>query len=330
MKSTSKGAVTSALVGNGALTVVKAIAFLLSGSGAMLSETIHSLADTGNQALLVLGIQRSRRPPDAAFPYGYGSDRFFYALMSAVGIFVLGCGVTVYHGIHNLIHPPELTFSWITFAVLGLSFVVEGSVLLVAVRVIWRNKGEESLFAYLGSTSDPTVVAVLLEDSVACVGVIVAAAAIGLSTWTGDPRYDAFGAILIGIMLGGVAAWLLAKNRALLLGPAIPAALQREIVGFLRAQPSVGRIGRARSRIVGADHFRLQAQIDFDGRHIGARLTDLVRERAGELEDAEGRRRFAEDFGERMLDELALEVDRIEAELAERFPRLKYVDLEAD
>ena len=108
MAASSRGAVVAALVGNGFLTLIKFGAFALSGSGAMLSEAIHSFADTGNQGLLFLGIRRSQRGPDAMFHYGYGVERFLFCMLSAIGIFVLGCGVTVYHGISSLFHPPEL------------------------------------------------------------------------------------------------------------------------------------------------------------------------------------------------------------------------------
>ena len=330
MASSSKGAVLGAVLGNGTLTVIKFVAFFASGSGAMFSEAIHSLADTANQALLFLGIRRSERPADAMFHYGYGADRYFYSLMSAIGIFVLGCGVTVYHGVHNLLEPPTLEFSWLPLVVLAISFVVEGSILMMAARVIWKSKGDRSLLAYLRDTSDPTVAAVLLEDSVACTGVLIAGLGIGLAQWTGNPLYDALGAISIGLMLGAVAVWLGLRNRTLLLGPALPTELHEEIVDYLRHHPVVMRVRKARSRVVGAERFRFKAEIDFDGRYLGKRLSKLVNERWAELDTAQARETFAADFGEQLLDELGREVDRIEAELAERYPKLEYVDLEAD
>ena len=328
MAATSKGAVLGAVVGNGSLTVIKFIAFALSGSGAIFSEAVHSLADTTNQILLFIGIRQSERPADKLFHYGYGADRYLYSLLSAVGIFVLGCGVTVYHGVHDLLEPPELEVSWIPFAILGLSFVVEGFVLLMAARAVWAKKGDLGLFAYLRTTTDPTAAAVLLEDAVAILGVVVAAAGIGLAHLTGDPRFDALGAITIGAMLGAVAIWLGVKNRTLLLGPAIPRRTEKEIEAYLRDHPAVQRVRKVRTRIVGAENFRLQAQIDFDGRYLGRKMAAGITDE--DLSTEEARERFAADFGEKLLDELAIEVDRIEAELVERFPRLKYVDIEAD
>jgi zinc transporter 9 len=327
---TSKGAVLGALLGNGMLTVIKFGAFAVSGSGAIFSEAIHSLADTANQGMLFLGIRRSERPADHLFHYGYGADRYFYSLMSAVGIFVLGCGVTVYHGIHDLMSPPQLEVSWIPLVVLAISFAVEGVILMMAARVVWAAKGTQSLRQYLATTSDPTIAAVLLEDAVACVGVLVAAAGIGLAHLTGNPTFDALGAIAIGLMLGVVAIWLGLRNRALLLGPAIPAEVHDEIVAFLREHPAVMRVRKARSRVVGADRFRFKAEIDFDGRYLGRRLAPLVAEHSGSLADEASHEAFAAAFGGQLLDELGREVDTIEAELARRYPMLEYVDLEAD
>lgn len=330
MAGNSKGAVFGAVMGNGALTIIKFVAFSFTGSGALFSEGVHSLADTANQVLLFLGIRQSEKPADALFHYGYGADRYLYSLLSAVGIFVLGCGVTVYHGVESLLNPHHLEFSWLPFAILGVSFLVEGAVLLSAARVVWDAKGDKRLLEYLRTTSDPTAAAVLLEDSVACLGVIIAGTGIGLTYLTHNPLFDALGAIVIGLMLGAVAIWLGLKNRNLLRGPAMPAAMQAEVAAFLRAHPSVQRVRSVRSRIVGADQFRFQAQLDFDGRALGARIAPLVHERYAGLTEADRRETFAQDFGERLLDELALEVDKIEAELVERFPQLQYVDLEAD
>jgi len=326
----SKGAVLGAVIGNGALTIIKFGAFALSGSGAIFSEAVHSLADTSNQALLFVGISRSERPADTLFHYGYGAERYLYSLLSAVGIFVLGCGVTVYHGVHNLLEPPELSVSWVPIAVLIVSFVVEFIVLVSAARVIYDKKGDTPLLRYLKETTDPTVAAVLLEDSVACLGVLIALTGIGLAQWTGNPLFDALGAIAIGLMLGLVAIWLGIRNRSLLLGPSIDAETMRDVERFLLEQPSVMRVRKARSRLVGADSFRFKAELDFDGRYLGGKLADRVHERADALTDQAARLAFAQDFGGELMDELGREIDRIEAELSQRFPRIRYVDLEAD
>ncbi len=149
MAVSNRGAVFLALVGNTFVTGIKFAAFSISGSGAMLSEAIHSLADSGNQGLLYLGIRKSERPADKMFHYGYGADRFLFALLAAAGIFVLGCGVTVYHGIISLVHPPDLHLEWVTFTVLAISFLVDGWVLLAAFSAVNASKGDQRFWQFI-------------------------------------------------------------------------------------------------------------------------------------------------------------------------------------
>jgi zinc transporter 9 len=326
----SSGAVFLALVGNLILTVIKSAAFLVSGSGAMLSEAIHSFADTGNQGLLYLGIRRSSRPADSMFHYGYGGERFLFALLSAVGIFVLGCGVTIYHGIQNLIHPPELKLDWLTFTVLGIAFLVDGYVLRAAVRAVAARKGETGFWHFARRSSDPTILAVLFEDAVACLGVVVATVGILLTYWTGNPMFDAISAIIIGLMLGAIAVWLGYRNRQLLLGPAIPPEIEDAVIEHILSQPSVHEVRDIKSRVVAANLFKLKAEVDYDGRFLARQHVGWVKDRLTQLGDDAAVEDFVTEFGERMLDSLGREVDRIEASVVAKFPRLRHLDLESD
>jgi len=327
-----KGTVFLALLGNAFLTVIKLGAFLVSGSGAMLSETIHSFADCANQGLLYLGVRRSERPADADYQYGYGGERFFFALLSAVGIFVLGCGVTIYHGIEHLVHPPTLSFSPITFVVLGVALLVDGAVFVAAVREIGRRKGEQGFLEYIRTSTDPSLLAVLFEDGIATLGVLVAAAGIGLAQLTGNAAFDAASSIVIGILLGLMAVWLGWRNRVLLLGPAIPKDMQDEIVAFLSEQPSVDAIRLVRTRIVGAERFRIAVELDYNGRYLGEQQLAWFEEqaRAGKLESAEARREVVAELGHRLSEALGDEVDRLEHALSRRFPGIQHIDLEVD
>ena len=326
----SKGAVLGALIGNTILTAVKFAAFFVSGSGAMFSEAVHSAADAVNQGLLWVGIRSSERPADNLFHYGYGYDRYLFSLLSAVGIFVFGAGVTIYHGIHSALHPGAVETTMLSYAVLAVSFCVDGVVLTGALRAIWARKGEVSLREYLRTTTDPTVAAVLLEDSVATTGVIVAGLAIWLTDTTGNAIFDAIGAITVGAMLAGVAVWLAVKNRTLLLGPAMPKHVFDGVLEYLDAHPAVVRVRLPKSRIVGAGQFRFAAEVDFDGSYFGRKLEGFVGERAPGLDEAGARSAFAGEFGERVISLVAEEIDAIEAELRARYPELAYVDLEAD
>lgn len=328
MAGEGKGAVFLAVIGNAILTAIKFAAFVVSGSGAMMSEAVHSFADTANQGLLYVGKVRSNRPADDRFHYGYGADRYVFALLSAMGIFVLGCGVTVYHGVHSLLHPPELELSWIVFAVLGVSLLIDGYVLRAAIREVNAERGEMGFIAFIRSSTDPTLVAVLFEDCVATAGVVIAAAGILLAQITGEPAYDALSSIAIGLMLGILALWLGWRNRQLILGPAVDAEKTAAVVSFLEEQPSIAAVRDVRTRIVGADRFRLAVEVDYDGRELGRAHADWLRERVA-ASDPDWEQITAE-LGERMMESLGDEVDRIEAELAARFPKMRDIDIEAD
>jgi zinc transporter 9 len=330
MAGSNRGAVFFALLGSAFLAIIKFVAFFLSGSGAILSEAIHSLADTGNQALLYAGIRRSQRPADSRYHYGYGADRYLYALLAAVGIFVLGFGVTTYHGVQLLLDPHEIELSWLSFAVMGVAIVLEAAVLIKAVREVNAKRGRKSFMEFIRSSTDPTLLAVLFEDSVAIVGALVASAGILLAYVTGNPIYDAITSVIIGVILGFIALWLAYRNRQLLLGPAIPPELQAEVVGFLEAQPSVQHVRMVRTRIAAADRFTIAAELDYDGRYLGRLQADWIANHRFDLDDPGERERFAAEFGEMLIDELGKEVDRIEAGLRERFPRLRDVALESD
>lgn len=329
MAASSKSAVVYALIGNAILTVIKGAAWWISGSGAMFSETMHSIADLSNQALLFVGIKSSERTPTAMFPYGFGADRYLFSLLSAVGIFVLGCGVTLYHGVHTLQHPTQVEDFLLPFAVLGIALIIDGVVFVAAIRAVWKQKGDKSFVSYLRTTSDPTILAVLMEDGAACVGVVLAAGAIGMAAWTGNPMWDALGTLAIGGLLGFIAVWLGIKNRTLLLGPAAPEDLRGRLRDFLSAQPAIDSVRSTKTRVVGANRFRLQADVDFNGRYVGAQLADTVKEHAPEMSD-EKAAELASDLGALMMEKLGDEVDAIEARLVEQFPDIEHIDLEAD
>lgn len=326
----SKSAVIAALGVNSFLTLMKFIAFGISGSGSMFAEAMHTLADTGNQLLLFIGIKRSERPATEMFSYGFGGERFLFALLSAVGIFVLGCGVTVYHGVSTLLDPHRLTIGWFDFVILGLGFLLDGWVLTKAFKAINSRRGDVPFIKFLRNTDDPTIAAVLLEDGVACLGILIALSGILLSYFTGMPVFDALGSIFIGGLLGLIAVWLGYMNRGLILGRAIPPEMQARALAFLNEQPSVDRVRRIQSRVVGADTYTLKAEIDWNGHWYGEQQLKWVHEHEVDLADAEAARGFATEFGERITTAIAREVDRLEVELQKQIPELKFLDFEGD
>lgn len=326
----SRSAVVLAVTGNAFLTILKFVTFATSGSGAMLSEALHSLADTANQALLWIGIRRSTRPATPMFHYGFGAERFLFALFSAIGIFLLGCGVTLYHGVHMITHPPELQLGWPVFAVLAASFAVDGFVLTKAVAAVHAQRGDQTFLQFVGATSDPTILAVLAEDGVACLGVVVAAVGVLLSWATGSVWPDIVATFLIGMLMGAIAVWLGYRNRGLILGRAIPRDVQADCEAFLGAQPSVRSVQRVKTRVLGAGEFRFDAEIDWNGAWFGQRLADWLGQRAAELASEQGRHAVAREFGQRLTEAIGDETDRLEAELVRRHPELRHLDLEGD
>ncbi|MCA9567960.1 MAG: cation diffusion facilitator family transporter [Myxococcales bacterium] len=332
----SKGAVYAAIGANSVVTLAKLAGFALTGSGAMLSEGVHSIADVGNQVLLAVGMKRAERPPDEEHPAGYGREAFVWALISAVGIFFLGCGVTFMHGVESLMHPAEHHESGasINLAILVFALVAEGSTLVYALREVLHQAHERGLgfVRHLQTTDDPFGVAVLLEDSAAVLGVFLALGAVGLTSLTGDPRWDAFGSIAISLLLGLVAIFLIWKNTSLLVGKAVYIDDAAKIRALLESEPAVERVVDQSAVVTGASSFRLSAELDFDGAWFADRwLADHPAPGVlAELQTPEALEAFLRTFSEHIATELGAEVDRIEARLREALPKAERIALEPD
>ena len=337
MASGSAKAVYSAIAANSVITVTKLGAFAFTGSGAMLSEGIHSFADVINQTLLALGIKKAKKGADEDHPYGYGRDAFVWALISAVGIFFLGCGFTLYHGVHSLLHPESVEINDIQIAVgvLIFSFVLEMWTLWVAYKAVKESaKALNISFAqYLKEGPDPMAVAVLLEDAAAVFGVTIAAASIGLFMVTGNPIWDAIGSITIALLLGAVAIFLVIKNRKALLGQSVNTNLTDGVLAVLNDDPAIEAVHDIKATVMGADSFRFKAEIDFDGAAIAQRwlsTQDLSAVHGNIRDDPEALEAFLVSYGEHICSALGSEVDRIEELIKAAVPAAKHVDLEAD
>ena len=330
MAAGSKLAVGSAIVGNTFVMIAKFIAFGVTGSGAMLSEGVHSLADTLNQILLMVGVVRSERTPDEKRPYGYGKEQYVWALMSAVGIFFLGCGVTLYHGISGFLHPHKLgSLNW-AIGVLIVSFIVEALILYVAVKAVQKEAGDRPFFEYLKKESDPATAAVLLEDAVACIGILLALGGIFLAQTTGDPRWDAVASISIGLLLGFVAIWLIQRNHTLLVGEAVPARVEEEVKAILNANPTVEEVTEFKGHMVDLKTYDIMANIEFKGEVFAEQLSDQLHEAYDNIETFEDFQAFASQFADDVVEALGDEIDKLEAEIREKFPQAKHVDIETN
>ena len=337
MASGSAKAVYAAIGANSVITVTKLGAFFFTGSGAMLSEGIHSAADVMNQTLLAMGIKKSQQEATEDLPYGYGRDAFIWALISSVGIFFLGCGFTLYHGVHSLLHPESVQLNDIQIAVgvLIFSFVLEMWTLWVAYKAVKTSADALNMTfgEYLKEGPDPMAVAVLLEDAAAVTGVMLAGASIGLFILTGNPIWDAIGSIIIAILLGVVAIFLMVKNRKALLGQTVTSGMSDGVMAVLKSDDAVEAVHDVKATIMGADSFRFKAEIDFDGQTIAKRWLekqDVAAIYARATQDQESFEAFVHTLGEDLCEALGDEVDRIEARIKQAVPAAKHVDLESD
>lgn len=212
-------AVYGAIVANLLIAVVKFVAAAITGSSAMLSEGIHSVVDTGNQLLLLLGIHQSKKPADEEHPFGHGKDLYFWGLIVSMLLFGIGGGMSVYEGITHLQHPVELTDPTWSYWVLGAAFVLEAVSFVIAVRELSHGKAKEDNFwQAMRRSKDPSIYVVVAEDAAALAGVVVAAVGIFMGHWLENPLWDGAASIVIGLILGVVAVFLAYESKGLLLG----------------------------------------------------------------------------------------------------------------
>jgi len=236
----SRTAVMAALLGNAALAAMKGVAAVSTGSAAMVAETFHSVADTGNQVLLFLGLRLSERPPDRAHGFGHGRDVYFWAFVVSLMLFSLGGAFSIWEGVRKLLHGgPHEGSRWWSYAVLVGAFVFESSSLVVAWRALASARGRKSLRGFWRDNRDPTVPTVVFEDAAALVSLGIAGLGIWLSEVTGAIRWDAVASMAIGTLLVGVAVVLALENYSLLLGEAAPAAVEARIRRFVREDDDV-------------------------------------------------------------------------------------------
>jgi len=322
--------VIAALVGNSLVATIKFAVAIASGSSSMFSESIHSFADMANQALLLIGLRRSRKKATKGYHYGYGRERFFWALISACGIFFVGAGVTVYHGISTIIEPEALEISRTIFTVLFISFVIELWTLAVALRSLQKMFPEETWRERI-ELADPTTLAICLEDSVAVIGVGIAAGSISLAYYTGNPVWDALGSIVIGGLLGIVAITLIIKNRSYLIGRAIPEDMREEIIEVLVADPAIEKVIDFKSAVLDIGVYRIKCEVEMNGSALlkeAYRHGSLRDEYDGVKNDFEEFKRFCVDYADRIPRLIGKHIDKVEAKLMKKFPSVRHIDIE--
>ncbi|KAM8939512.1 proton-coupled zinc antiporter SLC30A9, mitochondrial [Pelodytes ibericus] len=307
---------------NGLNFFFKLLAWVYTGSASMFSEAIHSLADTCNQALLALGISQSARIPDPGHPYGFTNMRYIASLISGVGIFMMGAGLSWYHGIMGLLHPQPIESLLWAYCILAGSVVSEGATLLVAINEIRksaRGKGL-SFYQYVIQSRDPSTNVVLLEDAAAVLGVIMAASCMGLTSLTGNPFYDSLGSLGVGTLLGAVSAFLIYTNTEALIGRSIQPEQVQRLTELLESDPVVRAIHDVKATDMGMSKVRFKAEVDFDGRvvtrsYLEKQDIDLVLNEILQVKTPEDLEAFMLKHGENIIDTLGAEVDRLEKEL---------------
>lgn len=272
----SKKAIYAAIVGNFAIAVTKFIAAGISGSSAMLSEGVHSLVDTGNGMLLLLGIRRSARPPDDAHPFGYGKEVYFWTLVVAMLIFAGGGGVSLYEGIRHLLHPGELGDPTMSYIVLGLAMIFEGVALTIAYREFARSRGELSTWRAIRVGKDPTAFAVLLEDAGAMAGLVVAFVGIYLGHRLDNPYFDGGASVLIGVILVFIAALLAWESRGLVVGESVAASTDERIRELAGKDAAVADVTRALTMHLGPHDVLLALELRFRHGLTGPEVEEAV------------------------------------------------------
>ena len=256
--------VYAALVGNLLIAVTKFVAAFFTGSSAMLSEGVHSLVDTGNEVLLLYGMHRAARPPDATHPFGHGRELYFWSFVVAVLIFAIGAGVSAYEGIMHILAPEPMETPLTNYIVLAISAVFEGISWTIALREFNQEKGDLGYLEAIRKSKDPTTYTVLVEDSVALIGLVMAFLGILAAQLLDDPRLDGVASIAIGLLLGAVAIFLARESKNLLIGePALPE-VREAILKIASADKTIRHVNGVITTQLGPDQVVASLSLEFE------------------------------------------------------------------
>ncbi|MCI5060002.1 MAG: cation diffusion facilitator family transporter [Alphaproteobacteria bacterium] len=264
MASGSKKVIFAALIGNGLIAVTKFTAAAMTGSSAMLSEGVHSLVDTGNQILLLYGLKQAKKPADDKFPFGHGKEIYFWSFIVAILIFAVGAGISIYEGVHHILHPSEISNPIINYIVLGLAMIFEGGALYFAIVEFNKARGNKRSIDAVLHGKDPTLFVVLFEDSAAMLGLIIAFAGIFLAQATGLLWWDGVASVFIGCILGGTAIWLAHETKGLLIGERANIETVEGIRNILRDQTGVKKINEVLTLHMGPEFILANISLEFE------------------------------------------------------------------
>jgi cation diffusion facilitator family transporter len=270
----SRRAIVAAMLANLGLAIAKFVAFLATGASSMLAESIHSVADTGNQGLLFWGGSRARREPTPEHPFGFGRERYFWAFVVALVLFSLGAVFAIYEGIHKIQHPEPLARMGWAIGVLLVGVVLETFSLRTAVVESREPKGNATWWEYIRHSKSPELPVVLLEDCGALIGLVLALMGVGLVALTGDSRWDGTMTIAIGVLLGVIAVVIAIEMKSLLIGESATLTTSKEIEDALESHPQVLRVIHMRTQHLGPDQLLVAAKLEFDAQ---LSISDLAR-----------------------------------------------------
>lgn len=298
MASGSKKVIFAALAGNTLIAITKFVAAFFTGSSAMLSEAIHSLVDTGNQGLLLYGMKQAKRPADKNFPFGHGKEIYFWSFIVAILIFALGGGISVYEGIHHILHPQPPANPMVNYVVLGLAIIFEGAAWLFALREFRHEKGENGYIRAINQTKDPSVLVVLFEDSAALSGLLVALIGITLTHFSGNLIYDGLASVMIGCLLIGTSIWLARETKGLLIGESADPQIVAAIEDIVEESAIVDSVNEILTMHMGPEFILVTMSVDFS--------------------DAAS------------VDQVELQIASLDLEIKKRFPKVQRVFIEAE
>lgn len=271
-------AVVAALLANSGIAVAKFVAAGISGSASMLAEGVHSLADAGNQVLLLVGGRRSKKAADETHPFGYGRERYVFAFVVAIILFSVGGMFSLYEGIHKLEAHEELNLPWIPLAVLAIAIVLESFSLRTAVIEANKARGKDSLFAFIRHAKQPELPVILLEDIAALTGLAFAFIGVSLSLVTGDVIWDAIGTIAIGVLLIGVAVILGIETKSLLVGEGATSRDVAKIRAAFEAHKNVEAIIHMKTLYLGPDELMVAAKVAVPKTTKAAEIAKMINE----------------------------------------------------
>lgn len=252
-----------ALAANIGIAIAKFVAAAIGGSSAMATEGVHSLVDSGNQLLLLYGQKQGRRPPDAAHPFGYGRELYFWAFVVAILIFAGGAGISIYEGLAHIRNPHPISDPTLSFVVLGIGFLMEGASWAIAAREFNAARAGQSWWQAVRRSKDPPGFIVLFEDSAALIGLVIAALGIWASGHFEDPRIDGAASVLIGLVLAAVAVVLARESKGLLIGEAADPTLIAALRAVMEANPDITWVNHVRTVHTGPDSVFVAASADF-------------------------------------------------------------------